>query len=101
MQKNILSLFFIFLLFTTDKMYADVSNAEYDSLSLILNRYQFDVEDDSIVRQRIIENRMSHLLEPYSQNMEYHIDSDIYNSTYIQKILVIVKIIFSPQYLYI
>lgn len=50
-------------------MYADVSESEYDSLSLIITKYQLDIEPDSAVRRRLISNRIALTLESYSQSI--------------------------------
>lgn len=102
LQKYVRPLLCLLLLFTTNRIYADISDAEYDSLSLIFNNHHYDIDEDSIVRQIIINNKMTRVLESYFQQLEYHINSDNSSSTYIKKILVIVKNnIFSSMPMYI
>lgn len=68
-----------------------IPDATLDSLTQILLSTTEEVEEDTIIRNRLRLFRMARLLEGFSQSEEYHISSSLFNSTDIKKILIIAK----------
>ena len=89
MNKYLFSLLFICFCMITPVWSEEITEAEYDRLSALLNKDQLDKEPDSIVQRRIRARYVQSIMSIYSQEHKYRINQGFSVIDDINKILII------------
>lgn len=89
MTKYIFSLLFFCFCLITPVWSEEISEAEYDTLSALLNKYKLDEEPDSVIQQRVRARYMQSAMSVYSQEHRYSISQGLSVIDDINRILII------------
>lgn len=89
MIKYIFSLLFFCFCLITPVWSEEISEAEYDRLSALLNKYKLDEEPDSVIQQRVRARYVQSAMSVYSQEHRYNINQSLSVIDDVNKILII------------